>query len=177
MGDLRYQVEEELQRQRNAALVKQIEARLRANASTFTDLAVFQTARDDLIKLADLSPTSEVLKGLQEQLTSAFNTELATLIKRKKWPDAETLLVDFAKLLNLDFLESKRVQLTDAETKAGFAMEVDTNRATAIELRKNAIEQLVSEPDFTSDWEIALQVPFKEIKVTISQRCSTDTDP
>ena len=163
LGDLRYQVEEELQRQRNAALVKQIEGRLLANASTFTDLAVFQTARDDLIKLADLSPTSEVLKGLQEQLTSAFNTELATLIKRKKWPDAETLLVDFAKLLNLDFLESKRVQLTDAETKAGFAMEVDTNRATAIELRKNAIEQLVSEPDFTSDWEIALQVPFKEI--------------
>ena len=62
LGDLRYQVEEELQRQRNAALVAKIEARLRANASTFTNLAVFQSARDDLIKLADLSPTSEVKK-------------------------------------------------------------------------------------------------------------------
>ncbi len=163
LGDLRYQVEEELRRQRNAAVVAKIEARLRANASTFTNLAAFQSARDDLIKLADLSPSSEVLAGLQAQLTSAFNTELSALIKGAKWPDAENLLVDFAKVLNLNFLESKRTQLTDAETKAGFALEVDTNRATAIELRKNAIEQLISKPDFSSDWEIALQVPFKEM--------------
>jgi serine/threonine protein kinase len=163
LADLRYQVQQELLRQRNVQLVDEIEARLRAQSASFTTLAAFQAARDDLIRLADLAPASEVLQELQAQLTAAFDADLGKLVEAKSWLDAEALLVDFAKIFNLAYLEDKRATLSAAEKSAEFELTMTPERSAAVQSRREAIAKLVSQPDFGSDWEIALQVPFKEM--------------
>lgn len=163
LGDLRYQVEEELRRQRNAQLVEDIETRLRAETPQLTDLAGFQAVRDDLVRLADLAPRSEVLEALQERLTTAFDAELERLATAGDWSAAEALLVDFARLFPLDYLHDRRDALSAAESEAGFALEMSDARRAAVQARAEAIDALLEEPVFGSDWEIALQVPFKEM--------------
>lgn len=163
LANLRFRVEGELQRQRNKELVAEIETRLRGRESSFTNLEAFQAVRDDLIRLADLDPESEMLQDLQDRLTDAFDKSLAASTKAKQWAEAETLLVDFSKLFPLEYLETQRVRLTEAERVAGFKLEMTPERQSAVDSRRERLLALLKEPKFDSEWEIALQVPFKEM--------------
>lgn len=163
LADLRYQVDQELQRQRNEILVAEIEERLRARESSFTNLAAFQEVFDDLIRLADLAPESPVLSELQGRLTDAFGRDLQQQIADGRFADAEQLLLDYAKLFPLDYLDAQRELLSDAETKAGFSIDRNSALSEAVKARQDALAGLLQDPKFDSEWEIALQVPFKEL--------------
>ncbi|NKC14923.1 MAG: protein kinase [Gammaproteobacteria bacterium] len=162
-ANLRDEVEQALRQQANAKLVAEIETRLSAQQERLTSLSAFQEVRDDLIKLADLSPHSEVFLASQSRLTQAFDAELKSLAAAKNWLGAEDLLVGFAKLFSLQYLDTARLRLSQAEEKAGFAMARAAERRAAIDNRRQAIAALIQKPVLNSDWEIKLQVPFKEM--------------
>jgi serine/threonine protein kinase len=163
LADLRFQVEQELLRQANESKIAEIETRLRARDAEFTSLAAFQADRADLMTLADLAPTSEVLEDLQGRLTSAFDKALRIQLRKRDWNAAEQLLVDFAKLFPLDYLDNKRESLTSAETKNGFELAMTAQRQAQVATRQQNVSALLENPTFDSDWEVQLQVPFKEL--------------
>ena len=163
LANLRYQVETELQRIADQQLVAEIQQRLRAEYPTFSSLADFQRVRDDLIKLADLDPTNPVLTEIQNSLKDAFGRELQARIRAAEWMDAEQLLLDYAKLLDIPYVTDRRAQLSAAEASAGFQVEVTPARQAAIDERIETLQALIADPQFTSDWEIAFRVPYKEL--------------
>ncbi len=163
LSDLRYQVETELKRIADQKLVAEIQQRLRAEYPTFASLADFQRVRDDLIRLADLDPTNPVLTEIQNSLKSAFGKELDRRIQAATWNEGENLLVDYAKLLDIPYVTEKRGKLSEAERKAGFTLQMTPERQKAVNERVERLRALIAEPKFTSDWEIAFRVPYKEL--------------
>jgi serine/threonine protein kinase len=163
LANLRDKVNRELERQKNEILVAEIEARLKASKQSFTSLTAFQEVFTDLIRLADLAPESPVLVDFQDRLTDAFGTALEQEIAGQTWIQAEALLLSFAKLFPLDYLGSQRALLSKAERASNYQVPLDAERKAAIEQRQQAVRTLLANPKADSEWEIALQVPFKEL--------------
>ena len=163
LNDLRFQVQSELQRIANAKRVEEIEQRLGPQFAALKSLADFQRVRDDLVVLADLSPNSKLLKQAQGRLKQAFSAQLNRGISNKTWPENERLLVDFSKLFDIPYLTEQRQMLSNAEQKSGFALKMTPERRTAVDGRVKTIDQLLASPEFSSDWEIKLKIPYKEL--------------
>ena len=163
LNNLRYEVETELKRQRDAKEVDEIQARLENEVKTFSSLADFQKVRDDLIRLTDLDPTNAVLVSMQKTLNEAFTTELSKAIDTRSWDTGEDLLISFAQLLDIAFLTRNRLLLSDAENTAGYQVTMTDERQTAVSDRQKRVNELLSEPKFSDEWEINLQVPYKEL--------------
>ena len=165
LNDLSFQVRSELTRIKNEKLVAEIQQRLQdqQRAGNLKTLAHFQAVRDDLIVLADLDPTNKVLVQIQGNLKAAFSEQLRADIQGQKWEPGETLLVDFAKLLEIPYLTKQRSALSEAEKQAGFELEMTAARKQAVDERTKTVEALLADPKFNSEWEIALKVPYKEL--------------
>ncbi|MEE8634266.1 MAG: serine/threonine-protein kinase, partial [Methyloceanibacter sp.] len=163
LNDLRFQVQSELQRIANAKRVEEIERRLGPQFAALKSLADFQGVRDDLVVLADLSPNSKLLKDAQGRMKQAFSAQLNQGISKKAWPENERLLVDFSKLFDIPYLTEQRQLLSSAEQKSGFALKMTPERQAAVDRRVKTIDQLLASPEFSSDWEIKLKIPYKEL--------------
>lgn len=163
LNNLRYDVEKELKRQRDAIEVAEIQSRLENQVKSFTSLADFQKVRADLVRLADLDPTNEVLVSMQKTLKDAFGSELSNAISTQTWDTGEELLVSFAQLLDIPFLLRNRALLSNAESAAGYEITMSDTHKAAIEDRQRRINALLGDPKFTDEWEIDLQVPYKEL--------------
>jgi serine/threonine protein kinase len=162
LNELRFEVETELARITNERRVRQLEARLQGELASLISLQDFQRVRDDLVVLADLSPENSVLVQIRDGLERAFSGELARRIEAADWNGSERLLGEFARLLELPYLLDQRAALSSAERRAGFAVAISAGRDRAIAERRQAIEALLAQPEFTSGWEIRLKVPYKE---------------
>ena len=163
LNNLRYEVETELKRQRDAIEVAEIQTRLENEVKTFSSLPDFQKVRDDLIRLTDLDPTNAVLVSMQKTLKEAFATELSEAIDTRSWDTGENLLISFAQLLDIPFLSRNRLLLSNAESAAGYRVTMTHEHKTAVSDRQQRIDELLSDPKFTDEWEINLQVPYKEL--------------
>jgi len=163
LANLRFDVERELKRQRDAALVAQIERRLQASRDQLRSLSDFQQVRDDIIQLADLRPESPVLETLQSFMKSAFTEQLDRSIAEQTWREAEQLVADFAKLFDVPFLIEQRARLTRAEREAGFQLAMTDERREMVQAHTAEIERLLAEPSFDDDWELDLQLGYKEL--------------
>ena len=163
LKDLDYQVRTELQRLANEKRVVEIQARLEGQLASLKSLDDFQRVRDDLIVLSDLSPANPVLARIRTSLQTAFAGALGARIKDKQWPEAEGLLFSFAKLFNIPYLTQQRVTLSNAESKANFDAPANAQGADQILSRSATVAALLKKPEFTSDWEIKLKVPYKEL--------------
>ena len=163
LNNLRYRVRTELQRIENEKRVAEIQARLRSQLASLRSLEDFQKVRDDLIVLADLSPTNPVLTQIQSNLETAFTAALEKLVNAEQWEPGEQLIVNYAKLLELEYLTEKRTVLSKAAQGAGFALAVTEEREAEIASRVAKVDALLAKPEFTSDWEIQLKGPYKEL--------------
>lgn len=163
LNDLRFQVQAELQRIANEKRVAEIEQRLGPRMSALKSLPDFQAVRDDLVVLADLSPESQLLKQARGTLKQAFSTQITRDISAQAWPESEKLLVDFSKLFDIPYLTEQRRLLSSAEQKAGYSAEMTAERKAAADERLQTIDGLLANPEFSSDWEIKLKVPYKEL--------------
>ena len=161
--NLRYDVETELKRQRDAIEVAEIQSRLENQVKTSSSLADFQKVREDLVRLADLDPTNEVLVSMQKTLKDAFGVELANAIDTQSWDTGEDLLVSFAQLLDIPFLLRNRALLSNAENAAGYEITMSDEHKAAIDERQIRINALLGDAKFTDKWEADLQVPYKEL--------------
>ena len=169
LNDLKFQVQSELQRIANEKRVAEIEQRLGPRISSLKSLSDFQAVRDDLVVLADLSPDSELLKQAQGTLKKAFTEQLNDDIAAKAWPESEKLLVEFSKLFDIPYLTEQRRRLSIAEQQAGYSVEITPERRAAIDGRLKTIEGLLAEPEFSTDWEIKLKIPYKELIALVPQ--------
>ena len=163
LNDLRFQVTTELERIENEKRVAEIQQRLEQELARLESLADFRQVRDDLIELADLSPTNPVLNRIQSNLKTAFSSALDRDVEAKQWEDAEGLLVAYAKLLEVPYLTEKRALLSSAERVAGFELASSSERKNEVDARVKEVEALLAAPAFTSDWEIRLKGPYKEL--------------
>ena len=163
LKDLRYQVTTELARVENEKRVAEIQGRLEQQLAGLESLEDFQQVRDDLIVLADLSPTNPVLNRIQKNLKQAYSTALEANIAAANWDGAEQLLVAYAKLLEVPYLTQKRATLSKAEKGAGFTIATDATREADVAQRMAEVDTLLSNPEFTTDWEIRLKGPYKEL--------------
>ncbi len=163
LNGLRYEVEAELKRQQDAILVASIQNRLETKKSSLKTLQDFQNVRDDMIKLAELSPSNPVLTALQSSLKKAFGKQLGADIKGGKFAQAEDLLVAFAKFMELPYVLEQRGLLTAAEEKAGFKFELDEQRQVALAERKQALDELLAKPVLGGDWESRVKQNYKEL--------------
>ena len=163
LKDLRYQVTTELQRLENEKRVAEIQGRLEQQLAGLESLEDFQQVRDDLIVLADLSPTNPVLNRIQKNLKQAFAAALDRNIEAADWGAAEALLVGYAKLLEVPYLTERRALLSQAEQSAGFTLPATAEREASVAERMAEVDTLLANPEFTSDWEIRLKGPYKEL--------------
>jgi serine/threonine protein kinase len=169
LNDLRFQVQSELQRIANEKRVAEIEQRLGPRLSALNSLADFQAVRDDLVVLADLSPESKLLTQAQGTLKQAFGAQLDKDVAAQAWPEGEKLLVDFSKLFDIAYLTEQRRLLSGAEQSAGYSAEMTPERRAAVDERLKTIDELLANPEFSSDWEIKLKVPYKELIALLPQ--------
>ena len=79
LANLSRDVLAELKRIRNAKRAGEIEAALGPKRSEFTNLADFESSRAELLELAQLKPSSELLGELRRQFEAIFETEFSAL--------------------------------------------------------------------------------------------------
>ena len=163
LSDLRYTVETELRRQRDATLIAKIRQRLESRSSSLTTLSDFQEAHDDIIKLAEVDSSNALLLSLQQKLEEVFEVELAAIIAADDSRTGETTLLEFARLLRLPYVTQKRALLSDAEENANFTTTVSTEHEELIREHTSQISTLLDKLLFDGAWESELSIPFKEL--------------
>ncbi len=163
LTDLRFRVQSELQRIANERRVAEIEQRLGPRTASLDAFSDFLEIRSDLILLGDLSPDSKILAEIQRKLKRLFNAQMKASIARQNWEESERVLVEFSNLFHIPYLMTQRRLLTEAENQAGYTLEMTPERQAAVQQRVNTISGLLAKPEFSSDWEIQLKVPYREL--------------
>ncbi len=163
LTDLRFRVQSELQRIDNERRVAEIEQRVGPRVSSLDALPDFLGIRDDLILLGDLSPRSELLAEVQEKLRRLFNNQMGSSTAQRNWAEGERVLVEFSNLFDIPYLMEQRQLLSKIEEQAGHTFEMTSEHQAAVDQRVQTISRLLAKPEFTSDWEIKLKVPYKEL--------------
>ncbi len=163
LTDLRFRVQSELQRIANERRVAEIEQRLGPRLASINALPDFLEIRDDLIVLGDLSPDSKLLANIQGKLRRLFNDQMRISTSQRNWAEGERVLLEFSNLFDIPYLMKQRQLLSKIEQQAGYALEMTPQREAAVQERVRTISRLLAEPEFTSDWETQLKVPYKEL--------------
>ncbi len=163
LTDLRFRVQSELQRIANERRVAEIEQRLGPRTASLDSFSDFLGIRSDLIVLGDLSPDSKILAEIQRKLKKLFNAQMKASIARQNWEESERVLVGFSKFFHIPYVMTQRRLLTEAENEAGYTLEMTPERQAVVQERINTISELLAKPEFSSDWEIRLKVPYKEL--------------
>lgn len=163
LTDLRFRLKSELQRIANERRVAGIEARIGPRFAALNALPDFLEIRDDLIVLADLSPESTLLAEIQGKLKNSFEDRMKTSVAQRNWAESERLLVKFSNLFDIPYLMEQRRLLSVLEEQAGHRIELTTEHRAEVEENVQTISRLLAKPEFSSEWEIRLKVPYKEL--------------
>ncbi|MDX1435147.1 MAG: hypothetical protein R3286_22100, partial [Gammaproteobacteria bacterium] len=166
LTDLRFQVDSELARMANERRAHDMETQLRQSAARWRDIAGIHANRADLLALAELRPESPLLGEVREQLRPAVSTEFASLLERGRSDEARALLLDYAPLLGIDFLNEARLRLADAAQGDGAPSEADEEDPRIAE-RLRTIDELLADPVDGSVWTGALERPYKSLLVLL----------
>ena len=110
--NLRHEVTTELKRQADEKLAAEIQQRLEGQWRGFATLDDFAGAGDDLIKLAEVSPTNPVLAQIVESLQRTFDREFTPLVEGAGFEPSEALLAQFAALMDTPFVTERRARLS-----------------------------------------------------------------
>lgn len=104
----------ELEAQKNAARIAQLEQRLAAlnpNSATFVDQVL--QSRDDLLQLSALSPTSSTLSRLQAALQTIVQQQIKAQLARNDVAGAGELLLNMGELLPEQVLAAARAAVLE----------------------------------------------------------------
>ncbi len=160
----------------NAITVAQLNETLGAAQAEMTSMAAFENYKDDIIKLADLSTTTEspVLQTLTDQLKSSVNAELQTILKDGSRADAEALAENYGGLLSSlqlgrELVQVRLAHLSGAERTAAVQEFVGSDKAI--------IEEKLAAPALDDpSWESELLASIRQLDSFQSEDESVGVD-
>ena len=155
LANLSRDVLAELKRIRNAKRAGDIEAALGPKRSEFTNLADFESSRAELLELAQLKPSSELLGELRRQFEAIFETEFSALNAADSSAEAQNLLVRSAALLEFARLRGHAATLEAVRPTDTTISEADT--------RVKMAKGLLANPEHSASWNSTLEMAFKEL--------------
>lgn len=159
LANLSRDVLAELNRIRNAKRAREIEVALESRRGAFKKLADFESSRSELLELAQLKPSSELLGELRRQFEVSFETEFSALNEADGSADAQTLLLRSAALL-----EFARLREHVATLKAATLTDTIISEA---ETRVRSAKGLLANPEHSASWNSTLAIAFKELLALI----------
>jgi serine/threonine protein kinase len=163
LRDLRFRLESDLKRIASQRRVAEIEQRIRPRFASLDGLPDFLEIQDDLIVLEALSPESMLLAEVQEKLRGLFQNQMRISTTRRNWAEGERVLMQYSKLFDIPYLLKQRQLLSRIEEQADHTLQLTPERQAAVDQRIETISRLLATPEFSSDWEIKLKLPYKEL--------------
>lgn len=151
--NLQDQIQRSLRQQRNAARVSVLDAHLQAAEPNLHALADYDDVRADMLELLALNPDDLTLHKLSASLGMALQTALSADIAHHQWAQAEQALTRYAPLLGLDEVISRRLELSRAETSAGYQPTNLSARTHQMQTQRTAIAELLAQPHYDPDWD------------------------
>ncbi len=159
---LRADLERETARREDERRAHEAASRLASSRERMQTLDDMLAARRDLALLAELRPRDPLVRDLRWQLEQQLATELARHVEQRRWLEAETLLLNVAGLLGLDFLSAQRAALSEAEAKAGVSRPTTSAHRARRREQVLVVNTLLREPVLDTDWETRFGQAFKE---------------
>ncbi len=163
LNQLRVEVEKKLKQQRDMLLLTGIRQRIGKHKAHLKSLGDFQQIRNDLVQLVELAPNDRLLRKLQGRLNTVFRRAVENNIRSQRWESSESLLFQFAPLLNLSELLKRREHLSMAEAEIGIQPVMNPTHVQAVAQRQNALQKLFAQTPVPANWENMLSAPFKEL--------------
>ncbi len=163
LRDLRFRLQSEFQRIASQRRVAEIEQRVGPRLASLNTLPDFLEIQDDLILLEALSPKSKLLAEMQEKLRGLFHDQLRTSTAQRNWAESERVLMQYSNLFDIPYLMKQRQLLSRIEEQAGHSLQLTPERQAAVSQRVQTISGLLATPEFSSDWEIKLKAPYKDL--------------
>jgi Protein kinase domain/Sulfatase-modifying factor enzyme 1 len=118
LGDLRDRVRATLLAQQTAARVGQLETSLAALIATRPALGALDARRADMTELRTDAPASAVLARVQQYAQGELGREVGGLVQQHQYPQAQSLLDEYADLASAAFIERQREALSAAQLTA-----------------------------------------------------------
>ena len=160
--ELRQQLASRLEHERLDRLAIEVRTRLEEERGALNSLADFRRAQNDLMLLESLRPQDSMLKDLRWQLQQIFLSGFDQAMVKQRWQEAEDLLVDFARFLEIPYVAAQRTRLSDTENAHGFQMPATQSRRSLLAVRAKIINDLLRQPLLTPEWEAEFETAFKE---------------
>ena len=165
--ELRQQLASRLEHERQDRLAIEVRTRLEEERGALNSLADFRRVQTDLMLLESLRPQDSMLKDLRWQLQQIFLSGFDEAMVKQRWQEAEDLLVDFARFLEIPYVAAQRTRLSDAENAHGFQMPATQSRRSLLAVRAKTINDLLRQPLLTPEWEAEFETAFKEFLAMI----------
>lgn len=162
LAKLARQLDATFEHERQDRLAIEVRTRLETQRDSLNTLTDFRRMQSDLMLLASLRPHDTMLEDLRWQLKQIFVSEFDALIARQRWQEAEDLLVDFARFVEIPYVASQRARLSAAEQAHDYRPPASASRHSELARRAAIINKLLERPLLTPEWEAQFEPVFKE---------------